>query len=152
MIMSKMTSEFLIDDMNPREREIAARCEEILPDIAAGSEQADHDGKFPIANIGLLSKAGLLGLMAPQHYGGLGGGLRDWCAVAFALGTVCPSTGLAYFFHTTSASRGNLALSALEDGLFNDEEAPEVKAFAGKSFCTPWGVTVNGWRITPVNR
>ena len=136
MIMSKMTSEFLIDDMNPREREIAARCEEILPDIAASSEQADHDGKFPIANIGLLSKAGLLGLMAPQHYGGLGGGLRDWCAVAFALGTVCPSTGLAYFFHTTSASRGNLALSALEDGLFNDEEAPQVKAFAEKVLYT----------------
>ena len=130
--MSILVAEHLIDDMNEREREIAQRCEDILPGIAANAAAADRDGEFPLANIPLLSEAGLLGLMAPEAYGGLGGGLRDWSAVSFALGTVCPSTGLAYFFHNTSASRGNLALSALEEGLFSDDEAPKVKAFAGK--------------------
>ena len=130
--MSRLVAEHLIDDMNEREREIAQRCEDILPGIAANAAAADRDGEFPLANIPLLSEAGLLGLMAPEAYGGLGGGLRDWSAVSFALGTVCPSTGLAYFFHNTSASRGNLALSALEEGLFSDDEAPKVKAFAEK--------------------
>ena len=130
--MSKLVAEHLIDDMNEREREIAQRCDDILPGIAANAAAADRDGEFPVGNIPLLRDAGLLGLMAPEKYGGLGGGLRDWSAVCFSLGTVCPSTGLAYFFHNTSASRGNLALSALDEGLFNDEEAPRVKAFAEK--------------------
>ncbi len=134
--MSKLVAEHLIDDMNERERGIAQRCDDILPDIAAHAAAADRDGEFPVANIHLLSEAGLLGLMVPEAYGGLGGGLRDWSAVSFALGTVCPSTGLAYFFHNTSASRGNLALSALDEGLFNDEEAPGVKAFAEKVLYT----------------
>ena len=134
--MSKLVAEHLIDDMNERERGIAQRCDDILPDIAAHAAAADRDGEFPVANIPLLSEAGLLGLVVPEAYGGLGGGLRDWSGVSFALGTVCPSTGLAYFFHNTSASRGNLALSALEEGLFNDEEAPRVKAFAEKVLYT----------------
>lgn len=134
--MSKLVAEHLIDDMNERERRIAQRCDDILPDIAAHAAGADRDGEFPAANIPLLSETGLLGLMVPEAYGGLGGGLRDWSAVSFALGTVCPSTGLAYFFHNTSASRGNLALSALDEGLFNDAEAPRVKAFAEKVLYT----------------
>lgn len=134
--MSKLVAEHLIDDMNERERGIAQRCDDILPDIAANAGGADRDGEFPAANIPLLSETGLLGLMVPEAYGGLGGGLRDWSAVSFALGTVCPSTGLAYFFHNTSASRGNLALSALDEGLFNDAEAPRVKAFAEKVLYT----------------
>lgn len=134
--MSKLVAEHLIDDMNERERGIAQRCDDILPDIAENAGGADRDGEFPAANIPLLSETGLLGLMVPEAYGGLGGGLRDWSAVSFALGTVCPSTGLAYFFHNTSASRGNLALSALDEGLFNDAEAPRVKAFAEKVLYT----------------
>ncbi len=54
----------------------------------------DHDGYFDPANVATLSEAGLLGLVIPESYGGLGGGLRDWAAACFAIGTVCPSTGL----------------------------------------------------------
>ncbi len=134
--MSKLIADFLLDDLNDAERDIALRIESILPAIAANAVQSDHDGEFPIANIKLLSHAGLLGLMVPREYGGLGGTLRDWAVVEFVLGTVCPSTGLAYFFHNTSASRGNLALSAMEEGLFSMEEAPAVKAFAEKVLFT----------------
>ena len=62
----------------------------------------------------------------------MGGDLRAWAGACFAIGTVCPSTALAYFFHLTSASRGNLSLKALDAGLFNAEEAPRVRAFAEK--------------------
>lgn len=130
--MSKLTAEYLIDDLTPAERARAERVEAILPVLRERATQMDHDGYLDPANIKTLSDAGLLGLVVPEAYGGLGGGLRDWAAAAFAIGTVCPSTGLCYFFHNTSASRGTLALAALGAGLFNAEEAPVVKAWAEK--------------------
>ena len=48
------------------------------------------------------------------------------------MGTACPSTALAFFFHNTSASRGTLPLEAIEAGLFDDADVPTVKAFAEK--------------------
>ena len=134
--MSKLTAEYLIEDLTVDERIIAEKVEAILPGLAANAQQVDKEGEFNLENVKLLSDAGLLGLVVPKEYGGLGGGLRDWGAACFAIGTVCPSTGLAYFFHNTSASRGNLALSALEEGLFTDEEVPIVKAFAEKVLYT----------------
>ncbi|HEY1075376.1 MAG TPA: acyl-CoA dehydrogenase family protein, partial [Fontimonas sp.] len=122
--MTKLTAEYLIDDLTPAERARAERVEAILPVLRERAAKMDHDGYLDPANIRTLSDAGLLGLVVPEAYGGLGGGLRDWAAAAFAIGTVCPSTGLCYFFHNTSASRGTLALAALEAGLFNAEEAP----------------------------
>ncbi|WP_372749850.1 acyl-CoA dehydrogenase family protein, partial [Litorivivens sp.] len=134
--MSKMISELLVEDMTAEERERAERVESILPTLRERATVTDKEGQFNPDNVRLLADAGLLGLVVPKQYGGLGGGLRDWAAACFAIGTVCPSTGLAYFFHNTSASRGTLALSALEEGLFNAEEAPKVKAFAEKVLYT----------------
>lgn len=130
--MSKLTAEYLIDNLTPAERARAERVEAILPVLKERATKMDHDGYLDPANITTLSEAGLLGLMVPEAYGGLGGGLRDWAGAAFAIGTVCPSTALTYFFHNTSASRGTLALAALEAGLFTAEEAPVVRAFAEK--------------------
>lgn len=62
---------------------------------------------FPLSHIALLREAGLMGLIVPEEHGGLGGTLRDLAAATYAMGTACPSTALAYFFHNTSASRGN---------------------------------------------
>ncbi len=134
--MSKMISELLIEDMTAEERERAERVESILPTLRERATATDKQGEFNPDNVRLLADAGLLGLVVPREYGGLGGGLRDWAAACFAIGTVCPSTGLAYFFHNTSASRGTLALSALKEGLFNDDEAPQVKDFAEKVLYT----------------
>ncbi len=130
--MSKLTAEFLIDDLSPAERARMERVEAILPVLKQRAEAMDHDGFLDPANVKTLSEAGLLGLVVPEEYGGLGGGLRDWAAAAFAMGTVCPSTGLCYFFHNTSASRGTLALAALEAGKFSGEEGPLVRAFSEK--------------------
>ena len=127
-----LTGAVLIEDMTDRERELAQRVESVLPALRERAEQADAKGEFPMQNIAALREAGLLGLIVPEAYGGLGGGLRDLTAAAFALGTACPSTALAYFFHCSSASRGLLPLEALEAGLFSADEAPVVKAFAEK--------------------
>ena len=130
--MKKLTSEWLIEDYAPKEKAIMQRVEDVLPALAERAAAMDAESYLNEENVKTLGDAGLLGLVVPEKYGGLGGGLRVWAGACFAIGTVCPSTALAYFFHLTSASRGNLSLKALEAGLFNEEEAPVVRAFAEK--------------------
>lgn len=129
---AKLTAEIVFPDLTKEERERALRVESVLPTIAAAADAADEAGALPEGHLKLLGDAGLLGLVVPQEYGGLGGGLRDLAATTYALGTVCGSTALAYFFHCSSSSRGMLPLAALDAGLYTDEEAPEVRAFAEK--------------------
>jgi alkylation response protein AidB-like acyl-CoA dehydrogenase len=128
----KLTAEYLLPDLTEAERARAERVESILPQIAAAAEEADVTAAFPAGHVKLLADAGLLGLVVPTEYGGLGGGLRDLAATTYALGTVCGSTALAYFFHCSASSRGMLPLAALEAGLYNADEEAEVRAFSEK--------------------
>jgi alkylation response protein AidB-like acyl-CoA dehydrogenase len=128
----RLIAEHLLPDLTDAERERALRVESVLPMIAAAAEAADEAGALPEGHIKLLGDAGLLGLVVPEEYGGLGGGLRDLAATTYTLGTVCGSTALAYFFHCSSSSRGMLPLAALDAGLYDEEEAPVVRAFAEK--------------------
>ena len=137
--MSKLTGQFLIEDMTPAEIDRARKVEAVLPALREVAAEVDARGEFHVPHVKTLSEAGLLGLIVPEAYGGLGGGLRDLCAATFALGTACPSTALTFFFHCSSASRGLLALEALEEGLFTEEEAPQVRAFAEQVLTTMGG-------------
>ncbi len=130
--MPTLTAERLLEDMSDAERARAERVESVLPALRDAAAEADRLGEFHRPHVDLLSKADLLGLIVPQAYGGLGGGLRDLAAATFAMGSACPSTALAFFFHCSSASRGLLPLEALDAGLFGDEDAPTVRAFAEK--------------------
>ncbi|KQW53706.1 acyl-CoA dehydrogenase [Nocardioides sp. Root1257] len=129
---ARITAEHLLPDLTEAERERALRVESVLPVIAAAAEAADEAGSLPEGHLKLLGDAGLLGLVVPEEYGGLGGGLRDLAATTYTLGTVCGSTALAFFFHCSSSSRGLLPLAALEAGLYDEDEAPAVRAFAEK--------------------
>jgi alkylation response protein AidB-like acyl-CoA dehydrogenase len=126
------TGELLVEKMTDAERERAARVEAVLPELHEHSAEADLNAEFYRPHVKTLSDAGLLGLIVPTEYGGMGGGLRDFAAATFALGTACPSTALAYFFHCSSASRGLLALEAIDAGLFSGDEVALVKPFAEK--------------------
>lgn len=125
-----LTAEFLLDDLTPDERARAQWVEEILPELRAHAEEADASGQFYAPHRQTLAQAGLLGLVIPEAYGGLGGTLRDLAAATFAMGSACPSTALAYFFHCSTSSRGLLALEAIEEGKFSPSEVPVVRAFA----------------------
>ncbi|WP_372728541.1 acyl-CoA dehydrogenase family protein [Nocardioides sp.] len=127
-----LTAERLLLDLTEAERARMERVESVLPAIAAASSSADALGEFPPGHVKLLGDAGLLGLVVPEEYGGLGGGLRDLAATTYALGTVCGSTALAFFFHCSASSRGLLPLAAAEAGLYSDDEVPVVRAFAEK--------------------
>lgn len=127
-----LTGAQLVERMTERECAIAARVESVLPELRAHAEACDFEGAFHRPHIKTLRDAGLLGIIVPEAYGGLGGSLRDLTAAVFAMGTACASTALSYFFHCSSASRGLLPLEALEAGLFTAEEAPVARAFAEK--------------------
>ncbi len=127
-----LTGEYFVENMTDAERARAERVESVLPALREVAAEVDAKGEFHLPHVKTLSDAGLMGLIVPESHGGMGGGLRDLAAATFAIGTACPSTALAYFFHCSSASRGLLALEALEAGLFEDSEAEKVKHFADK--------------------
>lgn len=120
----------LVDRMTEAELSVAARVQRVLPVLREVAARADREAQFQTSHIGVMRDAGLLGMVIPETYGGLGGSLRDLAGATFALGSACPSTALAFFFHCSAASRGLLALEALDAGLFTPEEAPVVRAFA----------------------
>ncbi|TIC88037.1 acyl-CoA dehydrogenase [Nocardioides sp. GY 10113] len=128
----KLTAEYLLPDLSDAERERQARVESILPAVAAAAEEADVTAAFPEGHAKLFADAGLLGLVVPEEYGGLGGGLRDLAATTYALGTVCGSTALSFFFHCSASSRGLLPLAAIDAGLYAEGDVPEIRAFAEK--------------------
>jgi alkylation response protein AidB-like acyl-CoA dehydrogenase len=128
----QLTGALLVEQMSEAEQGRACRVEAILPALREHAVTVDRAAEFHRPHLQTLSEAGLLGLIVPAEYGGLGGTLRDLTAATFAMGTACPSTALAYFFHCSSASRGLLGLEAIAAGLFNDEETPLVRAFAEK--------------------
>ena len=127
-----LTGALLVEQMSEAEQARARRVEQVLPALRAHAVESDRNAEFYRPHLQTLSEAGLLGLIVPVEYGGLGGTLRDLTAATFAMGTACPSTALAYFFHCSSASRGLLGLEAIAAKLFNDEEIPLVRAFAEK--------------------
>ena len=127
-----LTGKIILEDMSDVERDCAQRVEDVLPILRETAARVDLNGTFNTDHIATFSKARLLGLVVPKAYGGLGGSLRDLCAATFALGTACPSTAMAYFFHCSSSSRGLLALEAIEAGLFSADEVPVVRSFAQK--------------------
>jgi alkylation response protein AidB-like acyl-CoA dehydrogenase len=122
----------LVERMTAAERARAARVDAVLPLLREAAAAADGAGEFHRPHVAAFRDAGLLGLIIPESHGGLGGTLRDLAAATFALGTACPSTALAFFFHCSGASRGLLPLEALDAGRFTADEAPVVRAFADK--------------------
>ena len=128
----KRTGEHLVERMSAAERARADCVQAILPAVREQAVEVDRSGEFCRDHVKTFAEAGLLGLIVPEAYGGMGGSLRDLAAATFAIGTVCPSTALAFFFHCSAASRGTLVLDALEAGLFNEDEAPAVRRFGEK--------------------
>ncbi len=127
---ARLAATSLLERMSAAESARAARAEPLLPILREAAAAADARAEFPRAHLAPMRASGLLGLVVPEAYGGLGGTLRDLAGTTFALGSACPSTALAYFFHCSSASRGLLALEAIDAGLFKGAEVDVVRGFA----------------------
>jgi alkylation response protein AidB-like acyl-CoA dehydrogenase len=127
-----LTAERLIEDLTPEERARQEVVDSILPAVREAAAEADAKAEFPERHLKMFSESGLLGLVVPKEYGGMGGTLRDLAATTYALGTACGSTALSYFFHCSSSSRGLLPLGAIDAGLYDEADVPTVRAFAEK--------------------
>ena len=129
----RLACERFVERMTDHEYERAQRVTRTLPSIAERAVEADQTGEFQTANITALRSEGVLGLMVPPEYGGQGGGLRDLAASCYSVATACPSTALAYFFHSSAVSRGLLAVEAADAGLFSDpRDEAAVRSFGRK--------------------
>jgi len=75
-------------------RKLARRiAEEHMRPIRA---ELDETGEFPWEIVKMLGQAGLFALLIPEEYGGLGGGVMDFCLVTEELSRVCSGIALAY--------------------------------------------------------
>ncbi len=126
----KLTGELLVENMTDEEKDRAELVESLLPALRDQASDADLKGEFFLPHLELFREKGLTGLIVPREFGGLGGNLRDLTAATFAMGTACPSTALAFFFHCSTASRGLLGLEAIEAELFEKGDIEKVKTFA----------------------
>ncbi|MDT0266098.1 acyl-CoA dehydrogenase family protein [Streptomyces sp. DSM 44915] len=71
----------------------------MLPTLRDRAAEVDRAAAFPEDNLNLLRENGLLGLLVPADYGGLGGGLADLTDLAQRLAGACLSTGMIWAMH-----------------------------------------------------
>jgi len=85
------------------EATLGARVAAVSPVAAEHAGACDDRAEFPAAALSALRSSGLMGLMVPREYGGLGGSLGDLASVAAALAGPCLSTALIWAMHCQQA-------------------------------------------------
>jgi alkylation response protein AidB-like acyl-CoA dehydrogenase len=82
--------------------EVAALAQRVADEVLAPRAAAcDAAGALPPENLRELGRTGLLGLLVPARYGGLGGTVGQYARVAEILARACPSTGMTWVMHTS---------------------------------------------------
>ena len=79
-------------------KEIAGRV------LAPAARQNDKDGRFSTEAVEALGRAGLLGLMLPDEFGGSALGPRAFAAVTAALAEADASVAMVYLMHVCAAA------------------------------------------------
>lgn len=72
---------------------------EVCRVVGEHRERTDRDAEFPVEALGALRRTGLLGLLVPVEYGGLGGTVRDLVGAAQTLGREDTSVGMIFAMH-----------------------------------------------------
>jgi acyl-CoA dehydrogenase len=81
-----------------RER-LAELAASLAAEFAANASLVDDAAQFPQDNVGRLRDSGMLGLLVPAEYGGLGGGVDALVDVAKVFGGACTSTAMIFAMH-----------------------------------------------------
>ena len=97
---------------------IARACAEAFPARAA---MHDEDASFPAQDMADIADAGLLGLLVPEHLGGMGAGFERYTQVATALARGSGSTALVFNMHASVTG----ALAGVPDDLARQLGAPD---------------------------
>ena len=85
-------------ELTPAQRALQAKCREFATqEVAPYAIENDENERFPRDIFDKMGEAGILGMMLPQDFGGLGGSAVDFCVageeMAAADGGVCLSFG-----------------------------------------------------------
>lgn len=75
------------------------RAKSVLPVVREHANDIDDAATFPAESLQALRGSGLMGLLVPIEYGGLGGTLHDLAEVAGVLGGSCVSTAMIWAMH-----------------------------------------------------
>lgn len=78
---------------------LVERAEKVLPVLKDESVKSDVHATFPVAGLQALRDSGLLGLLVPKEYGGLGADLDDLVELAGMLAGGCLSTAMIWSMH-----------------------------------------------------
>lgn len=85
---------------SPALLEAIERAQAIARDVLEPhAEQVDREAAFPTASVAAIRESGLLGLLVPTEYGGLGSDPWTFSKVVMALGRADPSTAMIYVMH-----------------------------------------------------
>ena len=128
-------------DLAPDQHDLIRLCRELKPGFAARAAGYDREGRFPVENFQELKDAGLLGVMVPKEYGGLGANFLSYTMALEQLAIGDASTGLTFNMHnivlgslaeldlsSVTGSRGR-TMSGFRQWVF-DQAIKERKVFA----------------------
>ena len=82
--------------------EIVNKVAELGPLFAKRADAVDRDAVFPYENWDDLKAAGLLGIVIPKEYGGLGGDFVAYALASEELARHCASTALTFNMHVAT--------------------------------------------------
>jgi alkylation response protein AidB-like acyl-CoA dehydrogenase len=89
------------------DHDVVALCRELAERFAPRAAAYDREGNFPVENFEELKAAGLLGIMVPKQYGGMGMGFLTYTMALEQLAKGDASTALTFNMHNITA--GTLA-------------------------------------------
>jgi acyl-CoA dehydrogenase len=75
------------------------RAHDVAAVLAAHAAAVDEQGVFPEASMQALKRSGLMGLVVPLEYGGLGASYQTMVQVIQRLSSACLSTGMIWAMH-----------------------------------------------------
>ncbi len=78
---------------------VPSAVEHVTPVLRANAGTCDADARFPVESLGALRRHGLMGLLVPERFGGMGADLATFVAVAMELSASCLSTGQIWAMH-----------------------------------------------------
>lgn len=106
---------------------IIERTERVAVTVAEHARRTDEEAVFPVEALTAMRESGLLGLVVPVEYGGLGGTLADLLDVAIRLGRADMSAAMILTMHCQQAAAiVKYAHEPLRRGLLRRIAAGEV--------------------------
>jgi alkylation response protein AidB-like acyl-CoA dehydrogenase len=90
--------------------------------VRESADATDRDAEFPVATLAALRRTGLLGLLVPAEYGGLGGSVRDMVWVSTELARDCTSAGMIFAMHCQQVA----ALTSYASPALRQELLPRI--------------------------